>query len=106
MIAGIFVVVLPQIDFFVSWSDFIIENKILVDFGDQEIEKNGEMYLENMLYHFVWGWLGFVMMPIIVFWWFTQKIPTTWMVQKLNIEPRMKLVIFKNGKPIKFGKKK
>lgn len=40
-----------------------------------------------------------VLFPVVTVFYASTKLPTKWIVKKLNIAPRIELVIFVNGKP-------
>lgn len=50
---------------------------------------------------FIFLWMGGALFPLWIIWRFHKIIPIVWIIKKLGIENRMKLVIFKNGKPIR-----
>ena len=97
---------LPHIEKWGIWLDFLTDKEIITAFADY-IQTTQLIPFNDLLSFFMIMWFGASIFPIILFHFFTKWcFPTEWIIKKLNIEPRMKLVVFINGKPITWGKKK
>ena len=85
--------------------DYQTEDEMLVRFinflEDNQQYQTGLLTPDGWVLFFIFLWMGGALFPLGIIWLFHKIIPTNWIVKKLGIENRMKLVIFKNGKPVR-----
>lgn len=95
---------IPYIVNFTTFLDFTTNDETLLKFADYIKDnklQNGLLTSQDGFVVFVFFmWFGGMIFPLILLMKFMKYIPTNWLIKKLNIAPRMKLVIFNNGKPI------
>ena len=56
---------------------------------------------DGLLLFFVIIWFGMILFPLWIVVRISYLFPSKWIIKKLDIEPRMKLIVFKNNKPIR-----
>ena len=102
---AVFNIWIPFIENFTTFLNYQTEDELLVRFINHVIDneelQTGYLVPDGWLLFFAICWSGAMIFPMWLIWKFYKIIPTDWIVKKLGIENRMKLVVFKNGKPVR-----
>ena len=84
--------------------NFQTDDETLVRFinflDDNEQFQTGLLTPDGWILFFSMLWLGGALFPLWIIIRFHRLIPVKWIIKKLGIEHRMKLVVFVNGKPL------
>ena len=95
---------IPYLENWAFWLNFQTDDETLVRFinflDDNEQFQTGLLTPSGWILFFTMLWIGGAMFPLWIIIRFHRLIPVKWIIKKLGIEHRMKLVVFVNGKPL------
>ena len=92
---------IPFLDTWIIWMDFHADINSIGGFAEY-VKENQLMKSPDEFVVFMFLTLfGSALFPVLIIVMFYKIIPINFIIKKLKIEPMMKLVIFKNGKPIR-----
>ena len=104
LFSSVFYLLIPYINNFTMFLDFTNNDDTLSKFvtfiKDNDLQSGLLRSQDGFVTFMFFMWFGGMIFPLLILVKFMNYIPTNWIIKKLNIEPRMKLVIFNNGKPI------
>lgn len=104
---------IPYLESWNQWINFQTESESIKNFIEYIIANNLESGLftspDGWVLFYIFIYIGAAIFPIWIIVKFMNVIPIKWIIKKLDIENRMDLVVFINGKPLRkfrqiFGK--